>query len=85
MAIWTIGCDLRCPGCSSPELWREDKTKDIDVDMLRSMIDAVALKSTIDGFTITGGEPFAQPVHLLNLLKHLSLISRDILIYTGYR
>ncbi len=48
------------------------------------MVDAVALKSKIDGFTITGGEPFAQPGQLLNLLKHICLISRDILIYTGY-
>jgi len=84
MAIWTVGCELRCPDCSSPELWREDKTKDIGVDKLCSMVDAVANKSTIDGFTITGGEPFVQPAHLLNLLKHISLISQDILIYTGY-
>jgi len=84
MVIWTVGCDLKCPGCSSPDLRLKDKTKDIAVDKLGSMIDAVATKSTIDGFTITGGEPFAQPSHLLILLKHISLISRDILIYTGY-
>jgi len=84
MAIWTVGCDLKCHGCSSSDLWRKDKTKDIGLDKLCSMVDAVANKSTIDGFTITGGEPFAQPGHLLDLLKHISLISRDILIYTGY-
>lgn len=40
----------------------------------------------IEGFTITGGEPFDQPTALAALLKQLrtTYYQRDILVYSGY-
>ena len=38
----------------------------------------------MDGFTITGGDPFYQPDALRELLPLLETISPDILVYTGY-
>jgi anaerobic ribonucleoside-triphosphate reductase activating protein len=38
-----------------------------------------------DGITISGGEPFDQPVALLELLNQLrSLSQADVLVFTGY-
>ena len=39
----------------------------------------------IDGVTISGGEPFEQPVDLAALLKGLSTLTDDIIVYTGYK
>lgn len=38
----------------------------------------------IDGFTISGGEPFLQAEELVQLVCALNVINDDILIYTGY-
>jgi anaerobic ribonucleoside-triphosphate reductase activating protein len=41
-------------------------------------------KNKVDGFTITGGEPFYQPEALQALVGELSAICEDIIVYTGY-
>jgi anaerobic ribonucleoside-triphosphate reductase activating protein len=38
----------------------------------------------VDGFTITGGDPFYQAEALAELLPDLKAIAPDILVYTGY-
>jgi anaerobic ribonucleoside-triphosphate reductase activating protein len=38
----------------------------------------------VDGFTISGGEPFHQAGDLSHLIECLHKISSDILVYTGY-
>lgn len=48
------------------------------------LVSHVAAEREVDGFTLTGGEPFWQPEALAVLLPLFSQISKDILIYTGY-
>lgn len=83
LVIWTIGCPHRCYNCSNPELWEENKHKDI---LLESI--SIPLKEKVglaDGVTITGGEPFYQPAELYLLIKMLRQLGYyDILVYTGY-
>ena len=43
------------------------------------------IQSKIDGFTISGGEPFYHPKALRSLVKELSSINEDILVFSGYR
>lgn len=40
--------------------------------------------SRIDGITISGGEPFAQPNELKEFLKKMSPQIEDILVFSGY-
>jgi len=42
------------------------------------------IKGSIDGFTISGGEPFYQPESLGYLLEALACIKDDIIVFTGY-
>lgn len=85
IGIWLCGCNRACKGCSNPELWIQRDEFEIDVANVASLIRKVAESHIVDGFTITGGEPFQQADELLSLLSYLTPISTDILIYTGYR
>lgn len=83
IGIWTIGCPHACFNCSNPELWKENKSKDLSLPFIFQMLGAI--KDPIDGITISGGEPFQQVEELSELIRFISLnISDDILLYSGY-
>ena len=82
IGIWLCGCNRACKGCSNPELWIQRDEFEIDVANVASLIRKVAESHIVDGFTISGGEPFQQADELLLLLSYLTPISTDILIYT---
>lgn len=83
VGIWTIGCPHACPGCSSPELWEPDPTRDLHVtDIIRTI---QSIGDPIDGVTITGGEPFIQVSELAELVTSINMsVTQDIIIYTGF-
>lgn len=85
VGIWVSGCPKRCNGCSNPELWLQKQEYEISVSELRDLIASIATIKKIEGFTITGGEPLAQPEELAQLITYLKTISEDILVYTGYK
>ncbi len=82
IGIWTVGCPRACPGCTNPELWTSDPGRDVPVRQILRMVHAVG--GPVDGFTLTGGEPFMQLRDLWELVRGLRRISPDILVYTGY-
>lgn len=82
VGLWLTGCDRRCPGCISPELQPYDSTREVGIGAVREMIGRIG--GQIDGFTVSGGEPFYRPRALRALTEMLYEISDDILIYTGY-
>ena len=83
LAMWMIGCHKRCKKCANPELHNFDKTKDISVEQLENMILKIDIKR-IDGITVSGGEPFAQPFELKKFLQKVSSKIEDILVFSGY-
>ena len=83
IGIWTCGCPHRCKGCSNPELWEFQNQYKTTPELVFRMIRAIADKHKVDGFTITGGDPMYQPDELQEMVKLLSTISNDILVYTG--
>ena len=82
VGIWMNGCGKQCPGCISPEMRYYDPAKEMTVNDIVKMI--AAIDGGIDGFTVSGGEPFYDPAALNALVLALSEISDDILIFTGY-
>lgn len=82
VGIWLNGCDRRCPGCVSPELQIYDKAKEVSVTEIMGMLGRI--DGVIDGFTISGGEPFFRPQALETLVRALADVNDDILIFTGY-
>ena len=84
IGIWFCGCRKKCPGCTNPELWNFRAEYKTSMPTIVHIISQIAKTNIVDGFTISGGEPFLQPMALTQLLKIISNISDDILVYTGY-
>lgn len=83
IGIWTIGCPHACFNCSNPELWDENRRKDLPLSYVYQMLQAI--QEPVDGVTISGGEPFQQVEELCELVQYIrEHISEDILIYSGY-
>ena len=84
IGIWLAGCKKRCKGCSNPELWHKQLQYEISVNNLVNLIQTIAVPESIDGFTISGGEPMDQAEELYELIVALQEMSQDILVYSGY-
>ncbi|MBO4548861.1 MAG: radical SAM protein [Abditibacteriota bacterium] len=84
LGIWFQGCPRRCRGCSNPELWEQDEKRLVSLQDVMELVRRVRDAGPIDGFTLSGGDPFYQPEALAELLPELNRISGDILVYTGY-
>ena len=84
IGIWVCGCTRGCPGCSNPELWQKKEEYEISISDMLQLINKIRETNPVDGFTISGGEPFLQNKELSSLIDALLPISSDILIYTGY-
>lgn len=85
IGIWFSGCEHQCKNCSNPELWKQQENQRISLKELLGLIKNIEKNYLIDGFTLTGGDPFFQSDALRELLPYLYCISNDILLYTGYR
>ena len=82
VAIWLTGCNKNCTGCMSSDLKDMDAGKDISVSKILKVIHSINGK--IDGITISGGEPFLQPLELLELIQGMKKITEDIIVFSGY-
>lgn len=81
--IWVQGCSLGCPGCSNPETHSPLDGELVRLDDLYARI--LALEETIEGVSISGGEPLQQPRPLLNLVKRIRRSTTlSILLFTGF-
>lgn len=75
------GCPHQCIGCHNPESHdknggREMTANDVIVEMLSNPI--------IDGLTLTGGEPFAQPEDCLAIAKAAHIKGLNVWGYSGW-
>ncbi len=84
IGIWFCGCPHKCKGCSNPELWEFQERYKTSLNTIKELINKICADNSVDGFTITGGDPFYQETELVELLGHLKTINEDILVYTGY-
>jgi anaerobic ribonucleoside-triphosphate reductase activating protein len=83
--IWTQGCTIHCPGCLSRDTWPADPRKAVPVRTVLGWL--TSLPGPVDGVTISGGEPFEQPVALAELLRGIAAwrgaAPVDVLVYSG--
>lgn len=89
LALWFQGCSIHCPGCVSQDTWPFDRGRETTVAQTIRWAREVT-GDTLDGVTISGGEPFDQPKALAALLEALRHwrqqcgLDFDILAYSGY-
>ena len=81
IGVWVRGCSRACPECISPEM-QSYEGREIEVDEITRMIPD---DLSVDGLTISGGEPFDQPEGIAQLVRWFEQkYCGDILIFTGY-
>jgi len=88
IGIWLCGCPRRCEGCANPELWETLEGSSIDIATIKKAIESINANPSlpqIDGVTISGGEPFYQPEGLEAMVEYFEGLTKDILIFTGYK
>lgn len=80
LVIWVQGCKFNCKGCFNPETHPYTKEHLIGVVDLVKMINE---DTSIEGVTISGGEPLDYPNQIYSLLAGIEKRLTSIL-YSGY-
>ena len=75
-------CPNNCRFCSSCA--GMDKETMVSFETFKKVIDYFMNIGGIEEISISGGEPFAQKKELLELVKAIKNINKNIVIYTGY-
>jgi anaerobic ribonucleoside-triphosphate reductase activating protein len=65
--FWFQGCSFRCPGCFNPATHSHAPRLLVPVSELLDRIEQS--QSTLEGITVSGGEPLEQPESLLHLVR----------------
>lgn len=84
VAVWVAGCPLRCKGCITPGLLSADAGKSITIERVAKRL--FTLPTSLDGITLTGGEPFAQAQALSVLLDAIKAERPqwNVLTFSGF-
>ncbi|MDR2756422.1 MAG: radical SAM protein [Planctomycetaceae bacterium] len=81
--IWFHGCTRQCPGCIAGTMNEITEYETFHPEQLANW---VKCHNTIEGITLSGGEPFQQPLN--ELTTFLMLVKQNtnlsVLCYTGY-
>jgi len=84
--IWMQGCTFHCPGCFNAASHAKEAGKEYSPAELESWIFAAHDWNTLDGITISGGEPLQQWAALLPVLQWFKATypQKTIVLFTGY-
>jgi anaerobic ribonucleoside-triphosphate reductase activating protein len=81
--IWVQGCSLGCPGCFNPGTHPFTGGEPVPIDDLLQRL--AALGPSIEGLTLSGGEPLQQLNPLLDLLQQVRQDTNlSVLLFTGF-
>ena len=81
LPIFTQGCLHHCPGCHNPQTHDPEGGSWADTE---DILAAAAENPLLDGITLSGGDPFLQPVPCLALAEGAHKIGLNVWTYTGY-
>jgi len=81
--VWVQGCTLGCPGCFNVPTHPAVGGENVTVDVLFERIQA--LQNSIEGITISGGEPLQQQIGVAQLLRRVKAeTSLSVVLFTGF-
>ena len=84
-SIYFSGCGHYCEGCHNHETWKGDIGRTLDSEYMDEIVEEINSNSMLDGITLSGGDPFFNPVELLQFLKEIKArTNQNIWSYTGY-
>lgn len=82
-AIWVQGCPFNCKGCVSQD-WIPFKLA--QVFAVEELAEMIVSSSSLDGITISGGEPFMQAGKIVQLLQLIETKAPHLntIVFTGF-
>lgn len=81
--LWLQGCTLNCPGCFNPETHSTAAGEVIPVSLLSQKV--IADQESVEGITISGGEPLQQlPALIAFLVDIRKKTNLSLLLFSGY-
>jgi anaerobic ribonucleoside-triphosphate reductase activating protein len=85
MGVWTAGCSLACPGCTSQHTWRKSDGRSVVIGQLMAW--AKAQTKAPARLTVSGGEPTEQAASVLALIQafKMGFPLAEVVLYTGLR
>ncbi|MGN0136106.1 anaerobic ribonucleoside-triphosphate reductase activating protein [Anaerotignum sp.] len=81
LTIFTQGCPHHCPGCHNPQTHDPNGGSWGDTE---DILAAAAENPLLDGITLSGGDPFLQPVPCRELAEGAHKLGLNVWTYTGY-
>jgi anaerobic ribonucleoside-triphosphate reductase activating protein len=81
--IWVQGCTLGCPGCFNGPTHPATGGEVVSVDTLFERI--ASIQGSIEGLTISGGEPLQQGAAVARLLRRVkSETNLSVILFSGF-
>lgn len=80
--VFFAGCGHKCKGCHNKDFWDRNSGENFKLTEIANRI--IPNIHMIDGITVSGGEPFLQPLGLFNLLSWAKSNNLNTWVYTGY-
>ncbi len=80
-AVFVQGCPHACSGCHNPE---SHDMHGGSVSRIDDIVSDIAASRHLDGVTLSGGDPFAQPEACAELARCVHELGYNVWTYTGY-
>ena len=81
MIIWNQGCKIRCPHCHNKETWDLEKGKSYSIEDIKKEIEKNKIYH--DGITLSGGDPFLQPLENKEIADYAHSLNLNVWAYCG--
>lgn len=79
--VWFQGCPHHCRECHNPETWNPNGGMEIELEEVKEQLKNLKYQT---GITLSGGDPFFQPIEALEIAKYAHSIDLNVWCYTGY-
>ena len=83
-ALWFQGCPLRCPSCCNPEFLSFVGGQQMIVAEILNLLDDSHQRHHLEGITLLGGEPTAQPAAAAAIARGAWERGLTVLIFSGF-
>lgn len=81
MGVFVQGCPHHCPGCHNPGSHAFDAGTLMDTD---DIVKRAVENPLLDGVTLSGGEPFCQPLPCAEIARQAHAHGLNVWSYSGY-
>lgn len=82
--IFISGCKHNCNGCFNKQVQDFNYGKELTKDFIEEISNNLKDNIFLSGITLSGGDPFFQPLEVLDFIKQIYIPKNNIWCYTGF-